>query len=189
MNADISLGVLTASGVVEPRADWSATAAANLEREAQEFAKARGLAPKTVDANKIGEDGGRAAQVLKLHRAVGQSIATHSYGFVELPTKTTFDWTLGDGAAALGGAEGAAYALFITGQGSYADGGRIAMTVAMAMLGVGMPMGGQEVFVSLVELKSGRVVWSNMVIAGANDMRSPEGADALAKTLFADAPL
>ena len=103
------------------------------------------------------------------HRAVGQSIALHSYGLMALPTKKEFDWTLGDGAASLGGTEGAAYALFMFGDGTFADGGRVAMTVAMAMLGVGMDMGGQQVFVSLVELKTGRVVWSNYVIAGAND--------------------
>ena len=189
MKPDITLAVLTASGVTEPRADWIASATANLSKKAEDFARTHGLTPKVVDPDKYGAEAGRAAQVIKLHRAVGQSIALHSYGLMALPTKKEFDWTLGDGAASLGGTEGAAYALFMFGDGTFADGGRVAMTVAMAMLGVGMDMGGQQVFVSLVELKTGRVVWSNYVIAGANDMRSPEGADALARTLFQGAPL
>jgi hypothetical protein len=188
MKPDITLGALTASGMTEPRADWSASAIANLAREAEEFARTRGLKPKAIDPETVGGEG-RAAQVLKLHRAVGQSIATHSYGFIPLPTKKEFDWTLGDGAVAVGAGEEAAYALFISGEGTYSTSGRVAMTVALAVLGVGLPSGGQQVLVSLVELKTGRVVWSNVVVAGSNDMRTPEGADALAKTLFQDAPL
>lgn len=188
MKPDITLAVLTASGITEPRADWIATATTNLSREAEEFARARGLTPKAIDPDVVGGEGGHAAQVLKLHRAVGQSIATHSYGLIPLPTKKEFDWTLGGGAASLDNGE-AAYALFMFGDGTYADGGRVAMTVAMAMLGVGMSMGSQQVFVSLVELKTGRVVWSNFVVAGSNDMRTPEGANALAASLFKDAPL
>lgn len=189
MKPDVSLAVLTASGMTEPRADWNASATENLALEAEEFAKTRHLNPKSIDPDAMGDAGGRAAQVLKLHRAVGQSISLHSYGMMPLPTKSTFDWTLGDGAAQLGGEQDAAYALFITAGGTYADGGRVAASIAMAMVGVSLPLGGQQVFASLVELKTGRVMWSNMVIAGNHDMRSPDGADALAKTLFQDAPL
>jgi hypothetical protein len=63
------------------------------------------------------------------------------------------------------------------------------MTLLVAAAGVGMPSGGQYVFASLVELKTGRVVWTNSIVAGGNDMRKPEGADLLAKSLFKDAPL
>jgi hypothetical protein len=188
MKPDITLAALTAAGISEPRADWIASATTNLAREAEEFARTRGLSPKSYDPDAVGGEG-RASQVLKLHRAVGSSIALHSYGFIPLPTKKEFDWTLGEGAAAISSGENAAYALFMFGDGTYSTSGRVAMTVAMAMLGVGMPTGGQQVFVSLVELKTGRVVWANHVIAGSNDMRTPEGADALAKALFQDAPL
>src|SRR5690606_6163626 len=161
-----------ASGIAEPRADWIASATANLAREAEEFTRTRGLAPKAIDPDAVGGEG-RAGQVLKLHRAVGQSIAAHSYGLIPLPTQQEFDWTLGEGAAAVGGAENAAYALFMFGDGTYSTSGRVAMTMAMALVGVGLPTGGQQVFASLVELKTGRVVWSNLVVAGPNDMRTP----------------
>jgi hypothetical protein len=188
MKPDITLAALTASGIGEPRADWIAAATTNLTREAEEFTRNHGLKPKAVDPEAIGGEG-HAGQVLKLHRAVGGSIALHSYGLMPLPTKKEFDWTLGEGAAAVGNGEDAAYALFMFGDGTYSTSGRVAMTVAMAMLGVGLPTGGQQVFASLVELKTGRVVWSNLVVAGPNDMRTPEGADALATALFKDAPL
>jgi hypothetical protein len=187
MKPDITLAALTASGVGEPRADWMASASQNLTTETTEFAQSKGLRVKVFDPD-AAEDR-RIQQVIKLNSAVSQSIVMHSYGPMGLPSKTTFDWTLGDGAKSLAEREGAAYALFLNGSGTYSTSGRAIMTIFAAAAGVGLPGGGQTLFASLVELKTGRVVWTNTVVAGPNDMRKPEGADALAKSLFKDAPL
>lgn len=186
MRPDITLAALTASGVGEPRADWMASAAQNLTVEATEFAQAKGLSVKVFDP--AASEDRRIEQVIKLNTAVSQSILTHGYA-MKLPSKTTFDWTVGEGAVSLSDQQGASYALFVTGNGTYSTAGRVFMTLLVAAAGVGMPGGGQTVFASLVELKTGRVVWTNAVVAGPNDMRKPEGADALAKALFKDAPL
>jgi hypothetical protein len=184
---DITLAALTASGVGEPRADWIASATQNLTAEAEELVRTRGLSPTVMAPEDAG--GGRAEQILKLHGAVSRSILIHSYGGYKLPTKPEFDWTLGDGVQQLAGGADAGYALFIFGEGTYSTSGRVAMTILMAAAGVGLPSGGQQVFASLVDVKTGRVVWSNVTVAGPNDMRTPEGADSLARMLFKDAPL
>ena len=64
------------------------------------------------------------------------------------------------------------------------------MVIGAAALGVSLPMGGQEAYASLVELKTGKVVWFNQAVAGPTaDMRSPEGAKLLTEALLKDLPL
>ncbi len=62
--------------------------------------------------------------------------------------------------------------------------------VALSVVGVGIPLGSQQAFTSLVDLRTGQVIWFNMAIAGPQaDMRNPEGATSLVSSLLEDAPL
>jgi hypothetical protein len=134
---------------------------------------------------------GRTGQVIRLHEVVGGSILLTNYFGWNLPTRRdNFEWTLGEGAQAIGAEHNADYALFITGRGSYASAGRVAAMVGFAMLGVGIPLGGQQAYASLVDLRTGNVIWFNVVTAGPNeDMRDPEGARLLVERLMRGAPL
>jgi len=189
VDPDIELSLLTASGIQEPKADWTEQGRANIAAQIETQMKARSHNYRLLDPNDA--MAGRTGQLLRLHEAVGQSIMMFNYGYVSLPTKKgSFDWTLGEGARALGSAYEADYALFVFGRGSYASGGRVAMAVGMAILGAGVPLGGQQCFASLVDLKTGRVVWFNVAVAGPNaDMRKPEGAAELVTAVLKDAPL
>jgi len=189
VDPDIELAVLTAAGLQEPRADWTAQGHANVAAEIERQMKARAHTYRLLDPNDA--MAGRTGQLLRLHEAVGQSIMMFNYGYVSLPTKKgSFDWTLGEGAQALGSAYDADYALFVYGRGNYASGARVATAVGLAMLGVGVPIGGQQCFASLVDLKTGRVVWFNVASTGPNsDMRKADGAAALVEAVLKDAPL
>jgi hypothetical protein len=47
------------------------------------------------------------------------------------------------------------------------------------------PVGGQQIaFASLVDLKTGKVVWFNMLSSTVGDIRSPEGAEKMVATLL-----
>jgi hypothetical protein len=186
---DVQLSILNAAGMQEPRADWSQTARANLAAALESELKAKSHPIAPLDPSQTLE--GRPGQILRLHDAVGQSIMAFNYGYVNLPTKKgDFDWTLGEGARALGESTGADYALFSTVRGSYSSGGRKAVVAVGMLLGVGMPLGGQQAFTSLVDLKTGRVVWFNVARAGSSDdVRSREGAQVLAASLLEGAPL
>jgi hypothetical protein len=186
---DIELAVLTASGMQEPRADWTEQGRGNVAAEVERQLKARAHSFRMIDPDEA--MGGRTGQLLRLHEAVGQSIMMFNYGYVSLPTKgASFDWTLGEGAQALGTAYDADYALFVFGRGNYASGARVATAVGLAILGVGVPVGGQQCFASLVDLKTGRVVWFNVASTGPNDdMRKPDGAAQLVQAVLKDAPL
>lgn len=189
VNPDVKLAVLTAAGLQEPREDWSQSARANLNTAINDALKGRAHRFEALDPQASMD--GRAGQLLRLHEAVGQSILVYSYGGLRLPTKAKgFDWTLGEGAQVLGQQHQAAYALFVTGRGTYASAGRAAVMIGAAMLGVGVPMGSQQVFASLIDLHTGQVVWFNVATAGPNaDIRSPAGAAALTRDLLKGAPL
>jgi hypothetical protein len=185
---DVQLSVLTAAGLQEARADWSKQGQDDLSADIATALRGRSHPFQSVDPALLAE--GRTGQLMRLHEAVGQSIMAFSYA-LPLPTKKDgFDWTLGEGAQALGRGQGADYALFVTARGSYASAGRKAMMIGAAMLGVSMPLGSQQVFASLVDLKTGRVVWFNMALAGPSaDIRTPDGSKSLVASLLKGAPL
>lgn len=184
LQPDVHLALLTASGLQDPRADWSQQGEDNLAAEMSASLMARAHQFRTVDPETAME--GRTGQLLRLNEAVTQSIP---YGF--LPTKKgSFDWTLGEGAQALGAAYQADYALFVTARGTYASGGRVVAMIGLAALGVSVPLGNQYAMASLVDLKTGRIVWYNTALAGPNaDMRQPAGAKLLVTAMLKDAPL
>ena len=199
MRPDVSVGSLTTGGLVEPREEWTEQARANLISALKTQQAGRG--GRTVVAatrTEAGADPKLVADLERLHSAVGASIQLHKYLGVTLPTKRKqgLDWTLGEDAVRFGKATGFDYALFLTAQESRASGGRVAMQVVGLLgciIGFCAPQGGgsQVAYASLVDLRSGEVVWFNVTQTGSqlpgvqgSDMRSPEGAAALVDRLL-----
>ena len=186
---DIELSLLTAAGMSEPRADWTAQAITNVENALEQSVASSSHTFRVVDPADAMQ--GRSGQLLRLHEAVGNSILVFEYGMLPLPThEGAFNWTLGEGAQSLAEQYGADYALFTFGRGNYASSARVATFVVMSALGVGIPLGNQQVFTSLVDLRTGRVVWFNVGLAGPSaDMRNPQGAQSLVTSMMNGAPL
>jgi hypothetical protein len=189
MTPDVQLAVLTAAGLQEPREDWSRSGRDNLAGAIATHVGTEGHAASSLDPTTAMD--GRVGQVIRLHDAVGTSILAINYLRVNIPTRReNFEWTLGEGVREVGAAHNADYALFVTARGSYASAGRAAAVVGMAILGVGLPMGGQQAFASLVDLRTGNVIWFNVVTAApGEDMREAEGAAEVTRRLMEDAPL
>jgi hypothetical protein len=185
---DVQLSLLGVSGLAESRADWSNAARDNISGELKKALDAKGLKYTSIDPS--GSMAGRTGQLLRLNAAVGQSIQLFNYGVINLPThKDNFDWTLGDGAHDLAVAYNADYALFIGARGSYSSDTRKLAWLGAAAFGVSLPMGGQYLYASLVDLKTGRILWYNEAVAGPNaDMRSVEGAHSLVVDVLKTAP-
>lgn len=194
MRPDVTVSLLTAGGQLEQREDWSTKARENVIAALKEQqAKRGGNAAIAVTAKDAGADPAMVTQLDRLHEAVGRSIRLHKYtpGF-ELPTKkNAFDWTLGQLAVDYGRASGYDYALFLYAEDSFSSGGRVALQ-AVSMLGcvVGVcyiPPGGQQIaFVSLVDLKTGYVVWYNFLFSEKGDIREPDGARDMVDRLLED---
>jgi hypothetical protein len=189
LQPDVQLSLLTAGGVLEARADWSKAAQANLAKDVEAQLKGRAHQFRMVASDDLMT--GRVGQLTRLHTALGRSILSFDYGGMPLPTKRKrFDWTLGAGAQAMAAEQQADYALFIRSEGTYASGGRVVTAIGLSLIGVHVPLGKQQVFASLVDLRSGQVVWFNVAVAGPNaDMRQPEGSASLAKSLLKSIPL
>jgi len=184
MRPDVSVGLLTAGGIVEPRDDWTDAARTNvLQAIATRQTGHGGITTVAATRAEAGGDAVALAELDRLHTAVGTTIEAHKYTPLTLPTKAgTFDWTLGEPAVAYGKATGYDYALFFHARDSFASSGRVALQ-AVAFMGcmVGvcvMPSGGQQAaFASLVDLHTGRVVWFNVRTSTVGDMRTADGAD------------
>ena len=199
MRPDVVVNSLTTGGMPQPRADWSEQARGNIinalrsqqaERGGKMLILARrnelpGISPEQV------------ADLERLHDAVGNSIALHKYTGAALPTKRGkgLEYTLGEDAVALGRKSGYDYALFVHAEDNIASTGRIALQVvgmAGCIIGFCAPSGGsnQFAYASLVDLRTGEVVWFNVLQTGSQlpgvkfgDIRTPAGADQMVERL------
>jgi hypothetical protein len=193
LRPDVSVGSLTTGGIVEPRADWTEQARTNIIAALQTQQSGRGGKLQILERrNQLrGASEQEVADFERLFYAVGQSIVLHKYLGDYLPTKRRqgLDWTLGEDAVSLGRKTGYDYALFLHAEDSVASRGRIvlgALGLAGCFVGFCAPnIGGatQLDYAGLVDLKTGEVVWFNVVRAGSEipgiafgDLRSPQGA-------------
>src|SRR6187551_4092745 len=89
MRPDISVGLLTAGGSVEPREDWTNQARTNVLTALEQQQAARGgKALIAKSAGEAGADTTLVAELNTLHEAVGRSIQLHKYmPGMALPTK------------------------------------------------------------------------------------------------------
>jgi len=185
---DVQLSLVTASGMHAVRADWSQAAQANLAAAIANDLKGRSHPFEVMDPAASME--GRTGQLLRLNEVVGQSIFIFEYGKPKLPTKKKkFDWTLGEGTQVLRAQTGADYALFVTCRGTYATAGRKLFSFGAMFLLMDVPLGQQKVQASLVDLRTGRLVWFNVATAGSGtDIRTPDGARDLTHSLLKGLP-
>jgi hypothetical protein len=190
MPLDVELFELTAGGVQEPQTEWTKAALKNMHAALSDAAKQYKV--KLVDFQPergTPEDQATSLELQKLYRAVGGSILVHHYiPGLQLPTKgDKFDWSLGPSVGAIARSQGAKYALFLFVRDSYASAGRVAVIVVGALLGVGIPGGAQVGFASVVDLKTGDIVWFNRLARAEGDLRTPQAAGETVKALLSDA--
>jgi hypothetical protein len=82
------------------------------------------------------------------------------------------------------------YGLFVYLHDSYASGARVAAMLAAAVfLRIGLQGGIQVGFASLVDLRTGDVVWFNHLVSTTGDLRTPEPALRAVGLLLKDLPL
>ncbi len=190
MPPDVQLSLVTAGGMREPKAEWTAKAKTHITTALREQMRQRGAnlvlyeAP-SADPAKLGAH----TQLIRLHEAVGTSILVHKYGGLRLPSKKDkFDWTLGRQVRLFSDEYGADYALFIYLRDSYTSAGRAAVIFAAALLGAAVPGGQQVGFASLVDLRTGDVVWFNMLARSTGNLRKLNPARGSVNALLKNFP-
>ncbi len=200
MRPDVTVNSITTGGMPEPRADWTEQARTNIVAALRAQQAARGgnlqIIERRSELPNVSADA--IADLERLHNAVGNSIAMHKYLGAELPTKPRrgLDYTLGAEAVELGRKTGFDYALFMHAEDNIVSTGRVALQVlgvAGCFVGFCAPNiggGGQFAYASLVDLKTGDVVWFNVVQTGSQiagikfgDIRTLQGAAQLVDRL------
>jgi hypothetical protein len=185
---DIELFEVSAGGLLEPKADWTEAATRHFKAALVERKKSFGAA--TVELTERDQD--EVAEINALHAAVARSIAAHHFGlgFLRLPTKDDkLDWSMGEAVRIIKDKTGANYALFTWMRDSYASSERIAATVLLALLGVGLAPGGAQIgYASLVDLNTGQVLWFNHLMRGMGDLREADKAKETLEALLAQFP-
>ena len=190
---NIELSEVLAGGVEEPRREWSEAARRLYPEEVRRRLAAAGTAqvpdydiPDTLPPDT------RLGQVLRLNEAVSVSILAYTSPGNQLATKKgkRLDWTLGPGVEELRKATGADYALFTYMRDSYTSAGRKALRVVGLLLLGGDIGGGRQVGVTtLVDLRTGQVVWFNFLAKQTGDLRDEEGARQTAQNMLKGLPL
>ncbi len=199
MRPDVTVNSLTTGGMSEPRAEWTEQARnyiinALRTEQADRGGKVLVMARRNELPNISAEE---IADLERLHFAVGNSIALHKYSGAALPTKRGkgLEYTLGADAVSLGRRSGYDYALFLYAQDNIASTGRVALQVlgvAGCFIGFCAPSGGsnQFAYASLVDLRTGEVVWFNVLQTGSQlpgvkfgDIRTQEGAAQMVERL------
>lgn len=194
---DIELSLVTAGGMLEPRREWSDAARRLYPEAVTRLLEAKGTA--TRPAFDLPDDlpaDSTLGQLVRLNEAVSMSIAVYTRPGSLLATKgRRLDWTLGEGVSELREATGADYALFTYVRDSYTSGGRAALRVLALLAGAAVGQvvdigGGQQVGVAtLVDLRTGQVVWFNLMANQTGDLRDAEGAERTAKQMLTGLPL
>ena len=194
MPPQIVLGEVTAGGLVEPNAAWTATAKKNLTDAIRENLYVRNgtlVSYKPPEGDMALEH--EHNQLIKLHEVVGGAILQHKYRYgAPLATKEgKFDWTLGNGVQLLRDEYNADYALFVYVHDTYASSGRMLLSVALSLMFF-FPVhagSGQQGFATLVDLETGDILWFNRLVSMSGNLRSPEPAREVATKLLTDLPV
>lgn len=190
---DIELSEILAGGVQEPRQAWSETAR-RLYPQAVKNRISNGrikqqpdyMIPKDLDPES------RLGQVLRLNYAVSSSILISTMPGGQLATKRgkQLDWSFGPGVEEIRKETGADYALFTYVRDSYTSGGQAALRIIGILLLGGDIGGGQQIGVTtLVDLRTGQVVWFNFLAKQTGDLRNEQGAAATAQSMLKGFPL
>lgn len=186
---EISVGSQTTGGMNQPNAEWTRAARANLLAALTRAPALQGarvtFAPDTAaQPNPLLDD------YTALFKTVAQAAFSHKmFPGNRLPTKkSNFDWTLGEGAAALQPL-GGDYGLFFFTYDSYGSTGRKVAQVLGLLLGGGLiPAGVHVGYAGLVDLGTGDLVWLNADSGIGGDPRDAVGADKRMAQLLEDFP-
>jgi hypothetical protein len=185
---DVELFSISGGGVSEPKADWTESAQKHLRS-----ALTKRMQGQKLSTRLLTEDESEAfSEIGNLHAAVARSIDMHHMraSMLALPTKNgQLDWSLGDAVKPMHEKLGADYALFMWIRDYYASSERKAAMIALALFGVGIQGGIQTGYASLVDLRTGQVMWFNSLFRASGDLREEAPTDETIGALLKDFPV
>jgi len=187
MTPDVKYYLLPTGGVPQVQAEWTEAARINFSDSLSAYAAERNI--DVVAVAELDQLSETEVTYQKLYAAIGSTVLNHHFGALKLPTKQgAFDWSLGPGVEVIGEKYDADYALFSYYRDYQATGGRVAFSIFAALAGIGVPAGSEVGFASLVDLRTGDIVWFNRVASGVGELREADQARAAVDELFKNLP-
>jgi hypothetical protein len=174
---DVNVGEQSTGGLDQPNAGWTEQARDELTAALGKAQAERNIELKLMP-ELTGDDGKLMSDYRKLFKTVADSVIKHRlFELDPLPTKEEkFDWTLGEGASRLGTLGGAEYGLFFYTLDSYESASRRTARLLASTLGAEAPSEVNMGYAGLVDLKTGDLVWINVDVKMAGDVRTADGA-------------
>jgi hypothetical protein len=169
---DIKVKEFSASGLTEEVPDWTRQAVANFRQQLQHHDPE--LLPELqlrFMPEQPAEDMARVEEHLALNdRVMGNAFVFSgpTGGEAWKHKAKHFDYSLGPGLAFLAERTGADKALILMGEDVHSSEGRKAAFLVAAAFGVGIPLGHSVAVASLVDLRSGDVLWMHYYISAGN---------------------
>lgn len=172
MPPDVRYYLITAGGVREHHAEWSQIAEAHMTLAMDAYLATIGAAIKNADAANLGET---EVGFGRLHRVVGLTI-------IDQDAKS--GGSMGPGVEQIAQRHNADYALFVHFRNYQASGGRVAFAILAAAAELNMRTGSEQGFASLVDLRTGDVVWFNSIDDVVGEIRQESGSRDAVNQLF-----
>ena len=179
MPLDVELMEMDLGGVLEPKPEWTETATRLIREELRAYQAKKGFGMREFarDFQPSEAEADLVDQLTKVHAVIGESIMLHRRPHLQLPSLGERPkWSLGEEVRVLQAKTDADYALFVHVRDSYASDARKVAMVAGLALKVGIMGGIQSGFASLVDLKTGEIVWFNQLGRPTGDLRAPAPA-------------
>jgi hypothetical protein len=174
---DVTVSEQSTGGLDQPHAGWTEEA-----REQLTAALGKAQADRNIELKLMPELSGEDAKLMsdyrKLFKTVADSVIRHRlFALDPLPTKKeSFDWTLGPGAERLGALGGGDFGLFFYTLDSIESASRKTARLIASAMGAEAPAEINMGYAGLVDLKTGDLVWINVDVKMAGDVRTAEGA-------------
>lgn len=191
----VSVGAQSTGGIFEPNAEWTERSKVNIQAALNKLQRQLGN-EVIVAPDAFGEEARNIEEHMALFAAVSRAVIEYQF-FIgnRLPTKkqdnksSIFDWSLGQGVAALPGANDADYGLFLYNKDEFGSTGRkLLQVVALLGAGVSVKSGEHVGYAGLVDLKTGDLLWLNADAEMGGDVREPDGSEKRVRQLLEDFP-
>ena len=156
--ADIEIHRFTAGGAIEEVPEWTEESKGAFKTAVVRHIEKRSNLVLRELPELTAEEQLMLDEHIALYGVVGP--AAVSEGAIWKHKSENFDYSIGPGLAFLKEKSGSSNALFINAVDLRSTGGRAALAVGAAIFGVGIPMGGSRVYVSMVDLETGDILWT-----------------------------
>ncbi len=177
LKKDISVAEVTTGGLDQPKADWTKQAQSSFDTAFQANLSQRSIQYVPTPELK-GDDAKLLSNYLDLLKITADQAVKHEvFAGEALPTKNSeLSWSLGPQISVLGSKLAADYGLIMYSRNSYISKGRKSAEIVSSLFGEKAPTGVNAGSMTLVDLKTGDIVWMNIDVLLNGDVRNDAGS-------------